>query len=409
MLKNNTKVHKVVIIGHGFTSRLCVIRSVAQLGCDITVIVITGKNKNGTLNTKKPIDCYSKYVNRVLFCEYNASSLIRLLLSECVDSNQKVVLFPDSDFAVVAIDSNQGLLNDYFLFPYVKKERGTIVDWMNKEKQKKLAYSIGLNVVKSKNIEIKNKHYLIPSGIDYPCFTKTKTFLLSNKQTLKRCDNEIELREFVKDLGIRFDLTLIVEDYKEIETEYAVVGFSDGTQVVIPGVVKILTMAHGNHFGVACKGEVMPIYGFEELISKFKNYILEVGYVGIFDIDFYNSGGDFYFGEMNLRIGGSCCALTKMGVNLPGMMVKSICGEKVNDMPQEIKDSAIFVNERMCLDDWYFRYISTSNYFEMVRSADISFIKDDKDPAPYKAYISEFKKRRIKRVLKKILLRNKVH
>ena len=71
---------KVIIIGHGYTSRLCVIRSVAQLGCDITVIVIAGKKKDGSLNTKKPIDCYSKYVNRILYCKSDADMLIQLLL-----------------------------------------------------------------------------------------------------------------------------------------------------------------------------------------------------------------------------------------------------------------------------------------------------------------------------------------
>jgi hypothetical protein len=32
---------KVVIIGHGYLSRLSLVRSVAEIGCDVTVIVIT--------------------------------------------------------------------------------------------------------------------------------------------------------------------------------------------------------------------------------------------------------------------------------------------------------------------------------------------------------------------------------
>lgn len=60
--------HKVVIIGHGYSSRLAVIRSVGQIGCEVTVIVMTSYKRDGrTLNTKKPIDCYSKYVSHV--CE----------------------------------------------------------------------------------------------------------------------------------------------------------------------------------------------------------------------------------------------------------------------------------------------------------------------------------------------------
>ena len=40
---------KVVVIGHGFTSRLGVVRSVGALGCDVTVIVMTWYGKNGKL------------------------------------------------------------------------------------------------------------------------------------------------------------------------------------------------------------------------------------------------------------------------------------------------------------------------------------------------------------------------
>lgn len=401
------KNQKVVIIGHGYTSRLCVIRSVAQLGCDITVVVIADKKKDGSLNTKKPIDCYSKYVNRVLYCENNTGMLIRLLLDECVDLNQKVVLFPDNDFAVVAVDSNKDQLKDFFLFPFINKDQDSIVDWMNKEKQKALAHEVGLNIVESKSIEVKDGNFSIPSVINYPCFTKTRAYIQGTKKTLKRCNNEIELRDFLRDLGTKFDLTLLVEDYKEIDKEYAIVGFSDGNRVVIPGIIQLLNIAHGSHFGVACRGKVMPIDGFEKIVTKFKQFILKIGYIGVFDIDFFLSKGDFYFCELNLRIGGSCFAITKMGVNLPGMMVKYLCGEKVNSMSQEINESAVFVNERMCLDDWYLRYIPTKEYHRIVNSSDISFIKDEDDIYPYIMYKKEYRKRQIKRIINYILWRKR--
>ena len=56
---------KVVVIGHGYTSRLGVIRALGKAGYEVVVVVMTGCNKDGTLNTTKPIDCYSKYVSEV--------------------------------------------------------------------------------------------------------------------------------------------------------------------------------------------------------------------------------------------------------------------------------------------------------------------------------------------------------
>ena len=395
---------KVIIIGHGYTSRLCVIRSVAQLGCDITVIVIAGKKKDGSLNTKKPIDCYSKYVNRILYCESDADMLIQLLLDKCVDSNQKVVIIPDSDFSAVAIDSNQDKLKEYFLFPHINHEQGAVMKWMNKEKQKELAKLVGLNVAESISVEIKDGKYLFPKHVHYPCFTKTQLFLNRNKQTLKRCNNSDELQRNLDKISLEYgNLTIMIEEYKEIENEYAILGFSDGREVIIPGVIQILNIAHGVHYGVACRGKVMPVDGFEEQIEKFKQFVLRVGFVGVFDIDFYLSDGIFYFCELNLRIGGSCYAITKMGVNLPAMLVKCLCGENIGSMSKEIKESAVFVNERMCLDDWYYRDISTKDYYMIIESSNISFIKEKDDDGPYKAYKGEFRKRQIKRAIKRLL------
>ncbi len=372
---------KVVIIGHGFTSRLCVIRSIAKVDCDISVIVITNKKKNN-----KPIDCYSKYVNRVLFCPSDEKMLIDMLLKQCLDKNKKTILFPDSDFSAVVISKNEDRLSNFFLFPHINHQQGAVIKWMNKELQKGLAKKVGMNVANSVSFEIKDGQFELPDGIHYPCFTKAQAYMAVTKRTLKRCNNEKELVDFVKQLGEKYDLMLLVEDYKDIEKEFAVVGFSDGKTVDIPGVLQILTMAHGGHNGVACKGKVMPIKGFEKLIDQMKEFVLQVGFVGVFDIDFYQSGGLYYFGELNLRIGGSCYAVTKMGSNLPAMLVRYLSGESTNDLRKDVSETATYVNERMCHDDWNSGYLSHSAYKSILSSADISFLKDDDDPWPYRIY-----------------------
>lgn len=401
------KHQKVVIIGHGYTSRLSVIRSVAQIGCDVTVIVITGYKRDGkTLNTKRPIDCYSKYVSQVYYSAYrDERGLIRLLLEKCTKSKQKVVIIPDSDFSAVVIDKNQELLKEQFLFPHIHHTPGAVLEWMGKVKQKGLASEVGLNVALSSIISINDKHYDIPESINYPCFTKPLATIVGGKQILKKCCNKDELRCVLDKAGSIADMQVLIEDFKPIEKEYAVVGFSDGHNVVIPGVVQILDLAHGSHFGVACRGKVVPVDGFENLIDKFKQFILKIGFMGVFDIDFYQSDGDFYFCELNLRIGGSLYAFTKMGVNLPSMMVKSLIGESITDMKKMITSSATYVNERMCLDDWYYHYISTKEYHKMVKSADISFVKDEDDVYPNIMYKKEYRNRQFKRIIKRILFR----
>ena len=121
---------KVVIIGHGYTSRLSLIRSLGPLGYDVTVVVMVFHDYLGRLlrfDGGKPIDCHSKYVNRVLYCYAKGEdALIKLLLDRCSDSRQKVIVIPDSDFSAFVIDRNQERLKNNFIFPHINYTPGAV-------------------------------------------------------------------------------------------------------------------------------------------------------------------------------------------------------------------------------------------------------------------------------------------
>ena len=396
---------KVVVIGHGYTSRLGVIRALGREGYEVTVIVMTGYNRNGkTLNTKKPIDCYSKYVSRILYCSSDREKLIQLLLTECVDPQQKVVVIPDSDFSTAAVDLDAERLREYFLFPHINHKPGEIVAWMDKIRQKGLATSVGLNVAKGWRIDVSEGKYSIPDDIVYPCFPKPLTTLLGGKRGLKRCNNENELREVVAVLSkSNPTISILVEEFKKIDVEQALLGFSDGREVIIPGIIKTRLLAHGGHFGVAIQGEIQPVTGYEELVERFKAFVLKTGFVGIFDIDFYRSEGKYYFCEMNFRYGGSGYAYTAMGVNLPVIMVKTLTGLSIADMKKNITAKGIFVNERMCREDWNSNYINTKQLKQLIETADISFLYAQEDPKPQRVFYKDINSpiRRVKRAIRK--------
>lgn len=397
---------KVVVIGHGFTSRLSIIRSVAQVGCDVTVIVMTGyKRFRKTLNKSIQIDCYSKYVSQIYYCYgKDGEGLIQLLLNKCADKNQKVIIIPDSDFSAVVIDNNQERLNRHFLFPHIRHQAGAVYVWMNKTKQKSLAQELGMNVAQAVVVDIVNRRFVIPQGIHYPCFPKPVATFDGGKKYLCKCNNERELCQVLKRAKGSSNICVLVEEFKQIEEEYAVLGFSDGSQVVIPAVIKFRQPSR-SHVGIALQGEIIPTNGFEHVIGLFQEFIRKIGFFGIFDIDFYKSGGKYYFGELNLRFGGSGYAVTKMGVNLPGMFVKTLLGESIDEMNHEVKSSALFVNERMCLDDWYRGYISTNEFCQLLDIADIRFVDDEEDSGPQHAFEREFKVKRMRKPFMKCYLR----
>ena len=400
---------KVVIIGHGYTSRLGVIRALGKAGYEIIVIVMTSFKKDGTtLNDSKPIDCFSKYVSRVLYCPSNKQRLIDLLLDECSDPEQKVVIFTDSDFSAATVDENQDLLREHFLFPHIKHEPGAVVAWMNKLKQKQEAQSLGLNVAEGWVIEIEEGCYSIPSDLRYPCFPKPMATIYGGKRGLCKCENERQLRAVIQSIIMRnANISLLVEEFKTITTEHALMGFTDGKEVIIPGIIKTVSLANGAHFGVAKQGVIMPITGFEDLVESFRQFVLKTEFVGIFDIDFYESEGDYYFCEMNFRYGGSGYAYTAMGVNLPVMMVRSLQGEPIGNMPRDINKEAVFVNERMLREDWAENYISNREFCRMLKTADISFLSDSEDRGPQRMYYRDVMNpmRQAKRLIKRVIRR----
>lgn len=396
---------KVVVIGHGYTSRLGVIRALGRAGYEVMVIVMTFLQKDGKVaKVSKPIDCYSKYVSQTFYCVTDAEQLIKLLLDKCVDEQQKVVIIPDSDFSAATIDLNQNRLKDHFLFPHINHEQGAIVKWMDKMLQKETADRIGLDVAKGWLIQVIDGQYIIPSDLTYPCFPKPLATLVGAKTGLGKCESEQHLCEAI-DLLIKRSSTIsvLVEEYKKIEAEHALLGLSDGKNVIIPGIIHTISLANGGHFGVAKQGKIIPVSGFVNLVERFKQFVLQTGFIGIFDIDFYKSEGKYYFCEMNFRYGGSGYAYTAMGVNLPDMLVRVLTGKTIEGMQQEFAKEAVFVNERMCLEDWYHGYISRGEYKSLLRESDISFVTDNEDPMPGRMYKKMARITGLKRIAKKCL------
>lgn len=368
---------KVVIIGYSFSSRLCLARALGKFGFNISIIALN-KTKS------KPIDCYSKYVKNYYYTQGDdEKKLIEILLNKCKDDNQKVILIPVNDFAASVLDKNQNLLERYFIYQHIHHTQGAVIEWMNKEKQKALAKNNNLNIAYSTEIKITNRSYIIADNIHYPCFTKTKAFVSGYKFTLHRCDDEHQLRIALDEMCRRFEnLTLLVEDYKNIEKEYAVVGFSNGHDVIIPGVIEITSMAKGSDAGIALQGRVVPCSGYDKLVKSFESFIRDIGYVGLFDIDFYLSEGLYYFGELNLRIGGSGFAIINKGVNLPLMHVKSLLNEPIDNMKKCITDSYTFSNERICMENWFEGLLSNQQFFTLLKTGDVSTIKSKNDKVP---------------------------
>lgn len=409
-IKRTRMKQKVVIIGHGYTSRLGIIRSLAELDCDVIIVTMVFHRRLGRLirfEGGKPIDGYSKYVSKVLYCPFqDAESLISLIIEKCSDSHQKPIIIPDSDFSASVIDWHQDRLKDYFLFPHINHSPGAVEYWMDKINQKELAKEVGLRVASGVVVDVSGNRYTFPDHVQYPCFTKALATVSGGKQFLRKCENADELKKVLDKVAMRYDTKVLIEEFKNIHKEYAVVGFSNGQEVVIPGVIEFVENCK-SHFGIAREGKVIPLSGFESIVALFKVFIQRIGFSGLFDIDFYESEGELFFSELNLRFGGSGYAITKMGVNLPVMLVNHLLGkENKESYSLTINDTSSFINERMCLDDYIAGYLSEKEFWSIINASPIKFVYDDADRAPYarfKRFCHLQRINRFRRALKKKL------
>ncbi len=379
--------NRIIIIGQGYTGRLSIVRSVAALGSEITLIALMPKYEFCAKKRIKPVDAYSKYVSRMFYAvNYDEAMLMDILLNKCADPLHKAFVFPDNDFSAAAIDNNRDSLKEFYFLPSIQERQGAVEFWMDKVRQKMLAERVGLKVADYATIEVKDRAFEIPDSINYPCFAKPMLSISGGKSGLRKCDSKEELRHHIEMVSSnRPNVRILVEEYIRIDKEYATLGFSDGEEVVIPGVLELLHIAHGNHYGVCMQGKAYSIDGYEDTIAKFKAIVKEIGFVGIFDFDFFESDRMLYFCELNLRFGGSGYVFTKLGVNLPIMMIKYFSGESIDGMKTSIDSSATFFNERMAIDDWYAGYISRKELLTFRASSDVLFVKDEKDPGPARA------------------------
>ena len=401
-----SKKQKAVVLGRNYASLLGMVRASGKAGCQVTVIrTVRRIPETGTLKVKikemltgaQP-ESVSQYVEKYLYCrESKREELVRLLLQEFGNETEKVILLPTDDYTASTIDLYQEKLKEHFLFPHIRHEQGAIVKLMDKNVQKKKAIASGLNVAKGWIIRIKDGEYEIPPDIACPCFTKPEISFLGNKRCMKRCNNPEELTEVIATQG---NCPLLVEQYFEIEKEYAILGFSDGENVIMPDIIQMLLSGQGAHKGVTLKGIIRPLSAETELFKNLCDFIKSLQFTGLFDIDLFESGGKVYFNELNLRFGASGYSVTASGINLPELLISCLKGEKINlNPPPKIRES-YFINEKVLLDDYENGYFTWEQYQEHKNCEGIHFIQSEEDPQPFIHFRRRERKDRLKAIAK---------
>jgi predicted ATP-grasp superfamily ATP-dependent carboligase len=253
----------------------------------------------------------SIYVSRVYFVD-SANDITDKLLTLAKDEKQ--ILITVTDEAAHQLDLNACRLSQHFHF-FKTKEIGQLTCFMDKIKQDKIANHIGLNVPDNYTL----------GNINYPCLLKPLASISGGKRVVI-CNNQDEFNSTIS----KFPETHFqIQQYIQKEKEIVLVGLSINGEVFIPAYV----LKHREIYGGTTYSTVRPVSELEvSLVLKSKQLIREIGYEGLFGIEFIYCEGMYYFIEVNLRTDATCYAVAVAGVNLPVAFVMAKQGEDIMKM-----------------------------------------------------------------------------
>ena len=380
-----SKEPRVVVLSQNYSTGLSILRSLGEAG--YTVDLVAGVKKKG----RSIIASSSRFVHRaeeVLLAGDPASSAPKIWeavkqLSE--DAPAPVLLFPADDYMVTVLECCMEASSSRFVLPGVKQGSYTLPALMNKDLQVQLAADAGLAVAGSWIVHLADPAPL--EGIPYPCFVKPRCSVGGSKEEMAICRDQAALEETLAALA-RTDANrdVLVQEYLEIDQEYDVGGVCTREEVLLPGVIrKIRVAAHER--GVTMAGEMLPASVLGDSGDKVKRLLQQTGYIGMFDLEIFDVGGQLYFNEINFRPGGPNFVYYRCGMNLPAAAAEALLsGGAYNGNKEVLSVDKTFVYEKVAWEDQIYGHMSRQERKSIIREADITLLHDANDPAPGKHF-----------------------
>lgn len=381
---------RVIVAGRNYCSNLTMARSLGEAGYEVEILRIfqvRPRRRNPMKRMLKP-DAYSKYIKGYYVCvSRRRSRRIVNRLKALADPDHRMLLIPADDLVAYIADDYLDELSEYYIIQNINNEPGELNRLMAKGRQKELAAAAGLNVLNSCVIRTRGGEFTIPESVTYPCFIKPNISKSSSKKRMRKCDSEVELRGYLTEFSEKKDIEMLVEDYVEIAKEYSLLGVSTRQGTIGPGFFVAEEGGKDEHRGVAVTGRILPCSDFQPLVDDLIKFVNSLGYEGLYDVDLIESvNGKMYFVEINMRFGASGYAVTKCGVNLPGMYADYMLTGKPLDMGCKVTPGKTFVSEKVLIEEYTMGRLSWSDLKRAMKESDVHFVKNDDDRKAYRHF-----------------------
>ena len=361
------KKHKHIVFCAEHYNPLGIVRSLGENG--ITPIAII-------LRSPLRIVSKSKYIDRPIFVD-SIEEGYQYLLHTYSTETEKPFLYTSDDTITNYLDAHYDELKDAFYF-YNAGATGRIAEFQNKSNILQLAEKHGLHFLKTVVVNTGD----IPENLEYPVITKAIISTISNwKGDMFICHNEQELREAYRHIR---SPQVLLQKYIEKKNELCMEGVSvnRGSETMIAIACRYNYLLDNSYSPYMTVDSLKD----DELRKKLSSMLAEVGFEGIFEIEFLVDQDDsLYFLEINFRNSTWSYASTIAGMPLPilwaqGMIDPSTlpCAYRVVDPPfcamVEIDDLRDRVKSGM---------ISLPNWFLQWKNSACKYYWGHNDPKPF--------------------------
>lgn len=378
---------KIIVFGNGLQTAYGLIRAFGEAGYKVDFL----------LEPCKPRDCtirHSKYIQNVFFLE-NLDKAPEVLLEKYGKSKDKPVVLCASDPSIAVLDKNFNELKNHFYIFNANNCQGRICHFQDKINSFEVAAKNGLTIINTLIIE-DAEH--IPDGISYPCFVKGLNSVESTKSDIHICANPKELKSSLRP-GVRY----LVQDYIQKDFEMTVVGvsFNNGKDVILKGVTRKVRES------LKRMGEFMCLDPFEKHpnlnLKGIKGLVREIGYEGIFSLDFLCKDDTYYFLEINLRNDGLGYVTTAAGANFPYLWYKYAIGRLTSsDIEKQTVKTPFFVMHENDMYNIVEGKVSVCQWIKDFHKTSAFFTMNIKDPLPFIASTLVHTRQFMKLVYRKI-------
>lgn len=363
------KSHIFIVFAGEHYNPLGAVRSLGEAGISPVAIIVKGEQR---------ITSKSRYISK-LHMVNTCEDGYKLLINEygCYSLDKRPFVITCDDKITSYLDLHYNEMKDKFFF-INGGEEGRLTYFMDKENINNLARKHGINVADTYVV----KRGEIPPDLCYPIITKA---ISSNHGAWKKdvfiCRNSLELKEAYS--KIKSD-TVLLQKYIEKKNELCIDGYSinhgkDFTITIAATYDYILPDTYSNLMTLTNLHD-------KELWDKIGRLIAEIGYEGIFCIEFLIGQDDkLYFLEINLRNSGWSYASTCAGMNMPYLwavstLKKTIPQEVYKEIPDNFKAMVEWADFRTRVMG---KKISMLKWFKELKDCQCLFYYNKKDKAPF--------------------------